>query len=579
MSWVSRFVNVWRRDTVTRDIDEELESHLQEALEHGRGVHEARAALGPALRWREESRDIKLITWLESLLADVRFGWRQLTKNAVASAAAILPLALAIGACGAAFRIADAMLWRPLPVDGADRLFLVSREGMTPEGTFQRFDNCEYPLFRRMREAVDGQAELVAISPAARTDATFGGDADLEKVYRQYVSGWMFDVFGVRPGLGRVLTANDDRIPGAHPVAVLSHDFWTRRFAQDPAVVGRVVRFDRATFEIVGVADRQFTGTDPGNVTDIFVPSMMNPNVGEMNTQWTRAFALVAPGVSVESLRDRLQAIFRAFQTERAATFTGMMRRRIDEIVNRGLVIESAATGASSLKRANEWPLVAVGLLAFVVLLVACTTVANLMTARAAAREREMALRVSIGAGRWRLVQLVLLESAWVAFLASALGAALAWWSAPLLVSRINPPDDPARLVLPADWRVAAFCIATTIGVTCLLGLLPACRASLVKPAGALKGGAAVSRRRLMHALVGAQAAFCMLVLFIAALVVATFVRLTGQPLGFAADRLLTIELVAQPAQPSNVWQQIAGDLRAVPGVDSVGVASHAMLE
>jgi predicted permease len=577
MSWLSRIVNVWRRDKVTRDIDEELESHIQEAIEQGRDVAEARAALGARLQWREESRDIKLMPWLESLLTDARFGWRQLTKNGVTSAAAILSLALAIGACGAAFRIADAMLWRPLPIQSPQRLFHVSREGIGFEGTVQTLDVCEYPLFRRMRDAVAGQAELIAIAPAAPTDAMFVGEAELEKVFRQYVSGWMFDTFGVRSIIGRVLTADDDRTRGAHPVAVLSHDFWTRRFRRDPAVVGRLVRLDRHTYEIVGVADRGFTGTDPGVITEIFVPSMMNPSVGEIHTQWTRAFVVVPPGMSAESVRSRLQPILRAFLLERAATLTRMLRRP-DDFINHQLVIASAANGVSALKRTNRWPLAAVGILAFVVLLVACTTIATLMTARAAAREREMSLRVSIGAGRWRLVQLVLLESAWVALLASILGAVMAWWAAPFLVSRINPPDNPARLVLPADWRVATFGVAITIAVTCLLGLLPAVRASLIVPAGALKSGATASRRRLMHALVGVQAAFCMLVLFIAALVVGTFVRIASQPLGFAPDRLLTVDVVAQPAQPSNVWQHIGSDLRAVPGVESVGLAGQAML-
>ncbi len=581
MSWLWRALNVFHRNHVSREIDEELESHVQDAIESGRDPAEARLALGHPLRLREESRDVKLLSWLESLLADAQFGLRQLTKNPVTSAAAILSLALAIGACGAAFRIADALLWRALPVQASDRLFLLSREGINTVGTLQTLDNCEYPLVQRMREALADKAELIAISPAMRTDVTFGGDADIEKVYRQYVSGWMFDSFGVPPAIGRVLTANDDRTPGAHPVAVLSHDFWTRRFGQDPTIVGRLVRLGRNTHEIVGVADRHFTGTDPGVITDMFVPSAMHPSLREINTQWTRAFVVLQSGVSAESVRDRLQPIVRAFLVERAATLSNsaLALHRRDEFINQRLIIQSAASGVSVLKRTNSWPLTAVGILAFVVLLVACTTVANLMTARAAAREREMALRVSIGAGRGRLVQVVLLESAWVALLAAALGAALAWWSAPFIVSRISPPDNPARLLLPADWRVAAFGVLITTIVTCVLGLLPAFRATLVMPGAVLKSSATGARRPLMHALVGVQAAFCMLVLFIAALVVATFVRLAEQPLGFAPDRLLTIDVVAQPGQPSNVWQQIAGELRAVPGVESVGLAGQAMLE
>src|SRR4029077_8537269 len=159
----------------------------------------------------------------------------------------------------------------------------------------------------------------------------------------------------------------------------------------------------------------------------------------------------------------------------------------------------------------------ALAVLVALVLLIACANVANLLTAQAAARVREMALRVSIGAGRWRLVQLVLVESAWLAFLATAIGALFAWWSAPFIVSMINPPDNPARLALPADWRVLGFALALALGVTFLFGLAPAIRASAVKPVSALKGGEDPhSRRRLMHALIAAQIAFCFLVLFVA---------------------------------------------------------------
>jgi hypothetical protein len=213
------------------------------------------------------------------------------------------------------------------------------------------------------------------------------------------------------------------------------------------------------------------------------------------------------------------------------------------------------------------------------VLLIACANVANLMTAQAAARAREMALRVSIGAGRWRLVQLVLVESAILAFLAAAIGALFAWWSAPLVVSMINPPDDPARLALPADWRVLGFGFALTIAVALLFGLTPALRASAVKPASALKGGEDPhSRRRGMHALIAAQVAFCFLVLFVAGLFAVTFDRLSKQPTGFSAERILTLDAVAKPAQPPVFWNQVAEHLRTVPGVERVALAGWPLL-
>lgn len=190
-----------------------------------------------------------------------------------------------------------------------------------------------------------------------------------------------------------------------------------------------------------------------------------------------------------------------------------------------------------------------------------------------------MALRVSIGAGRGRLVQMVLVESAMLGLYASICGAVFAWWSAPFVVSMINPPDNPARLVLTADWRVFTFGIALTIGVVLLFGLLPALRASAVQPASVLKGGNDPrSRRRAMQSMVAAQVAFCFLVLFTAGLFVATFRGLSRQPLGFSPDRLLVLETTSRPAQPQIYWDQLADHLRAMPGVERVAQAGWPLM-
>src|SRR5204863_1130898 len=161
----------------------------------------------------------------------------------------------------------------------------------------------------------------------------------------------------------------------------------------------------------------------------------------------------------------------------------------LEQFFRERLLLEPAAAGRSNMQRDYRLSLTALGILVALVLLIACANVANLMTAQAAARAREMALRISIGAGRWRLVQMVLVESAWLGFLAAAIGGLFAWWAAPFVAGRINPPDNPARLLLPADWRVLGFGMALALGVTCLFGLAPALRASAIQPASALKGG------------------------------------------------------------------------------------------
>jgi len=581
MSLWSRIANLFRGDGLNREIDEELQSHIEEAIEQGCDPAEARRAFGSALRRSEESRDIRLIPWFDSLRADAVFGWRQLVKRKVTSAAAILSLALAIGSCTAAFRLIDATLWRPLPVAAPDRLYVLSHQSTGPDGKLYTGDACAYPMFRQMRALVRDQAELIAISYAARIDLTYGSDPEMEKAYQQYVSGWMFNSFGVRPALGRLFTESDDLTPGAHPYAVLSYDYWTRRFGQDSSVIGRTFRTGDDLYRIIGVAQAPFTGTTPGTVTDIFVPTMMAKNnaIVRSDYRWFWTFVELKPGVDVSPVRERLRAAFRGFLEESVKSFAGIPKQEMDGYLSQRLLVNPAPAGASGMQKEYATPLTAIGLLVALVLLICCANVANLMTAQAAARQREMALRVSIGAGRGRLVQLLLVECAWLAFLAAGIGACFAWWSAPFVVGMIGTLDNPARLVLPADWRVLGFGVALALGVTCLFGLAPALRASGVKPASALKGGDHMhARPRLMNTLIAIQVAFCFLVLFVAGLCAATSVRLSRQPTGFSGERLLAMETLTARPQPAALWQQVAEHLRTVRGVEAVEISEWPLM-
>jgi predicted permease len=335
---------------------------------------------------------------------------------------------------------------------------------------------------------------------------------------------------------------------------------------------------DNRIFEIVGVAAETFTGVEPGTMTDIFVPMMMK-NVGTLdssNSFWFRTFVRPKPGMAAEPLRQVMQTAYRAFENERQKTYVSFGNRSEDDTT---VFVEPASAGVSTLQKDYRRSLVALGVLVALVLLIACANVANLMTAQAAARARELALRVSIGAGRWRLAQLVLVESAWLSLLAAAIGGLFAWWAATFVVGLINPPDNPARLTLPADWRLFGFGLALTVAVTVLFGLIPALRASNVKPASALKGGEDPhSRRRLMNALIAVQVAFCFLVLFVAGLFAATFDRLSRQQTGFSAERLLTLETVTVRPQPPALWDQVAAHLREVPGVERVALSGWPLM-
>ena len=299
MSMGSRIANVFRGDRLNREIDEELESHVAEAVEQGRDPGEARRALGRMTQHQQQSHDAHVLAWLDTLRADIIFGWRQLKNHKVTTFAAILSLALAIGACTSAFRLIDALLLRPLPVAHADRLYALSRQGIGFNGKFGAYDSWAYPVFTQMRDEAKNQADLIAVSYTVRTDVTYKTDQEMEKANLQYVSGSMFNIFALQPALGRLLSAHDDRTPGAEPYAVISYDYWTRRFARDPHVIGRVLHIGDNSFQIVGVSEKKFTGTEPGTFVDIFVPTMMHHHVSlselDLDSHFRRPATRVLP--------------------------------------------------------------------------------------------------------------------------------------------------------------------------------------------------------------------------------------------------------------------------------------------
>jgi predicted permease len=545
----------------------------------------ARLEFGGLDQVKEDCRDAIVAPWLESLFADAVFGWRQLLKHKTASAAAIFSLALGIGASMAAFRLIDALFLQTLPVANPGRLYILTYEDLTDgeisgSGEISTRDGFDYPGFRLLHAAVKEQAELMAIGVANRIDLTFGADQEIESAWRQYASGLMFGEFGLQPALGRLFTESDDLTPGAHPYAVISYDYWSRRFGKDPGVIGRRFRSGNDVLEILGVAPEGFTGTDPGTFTDMFIPNMMNVPALSGTEGVYRVWASPKPGASLDQIRERLSGAWHSYRQEQVKTWPpDRLKQARDFAVAAPISLERAAAGRSAAQRGYRRPLTIFALLVGLVLLIACANVANLMTAQTAARAREMALRVSIGAGRARLIQLVLMEGAIVAVAASALGLACSHWATPFVVGRLNPLGQPVRLTLPADWRVTAFALALTLAITMLFGLAPALRASSITPASALKGGNDPhGRRRLMNALVAAQVAFCVLVLFVAGLLISTFERMANQPTGFSSARLLTLESTSSAELSIERWYQATRHVRSLPAVESAALAQYALM-
>lgn len=587
MSWLSRFVSVIRSDRLNRDLDDEMRFHLDARTEEytrtGLSIDEARAQArrqfgSPALL-RDASRDIKLLPRLESILRDVSFATRLWRRNKLVTGAALVSLSLAVGACTAAFSLIDALILRMLPVDDPQSLIYVALRVPTEDRDGLAFN---YPLFREMRGASSGEVRLFALSDQTKRDAVFYDRGHAEKVYAQWVSGEAFAILGVKPALGRVLISTDDINPGQHAVAVLSYDFWTRRFGRNPDVLGHWVTIREKPLQIVGVAANGFTGVEPGIMTDVWAPTMMwdDRAIADSGTRWFRIWGRMRAGVAQEQARTVLQTVFTGFAREQAASRPEESPDRLNQLLNTRVHLRSAATGPSGLRQDFARALWVLGAIAALVLFIAAMNVASLLVARAAARQREMALRTSIGAGRGRLIQQAVIESGLLALTSCALGAVFSVVATPKLVEMISTSWTTVRLDVQPDWRALVFLGAMSIFVTFVFGLAPALRAAATPPADALRsgGGRHATAVGSFRPLVAAQIAFSFVVLFVGGLCLTSFVKLLRTDLGFDASDVVLVNVTAsstaQNQEPALVaWISLLERLAQTPGIDSASLS------
>jgi putative ABC transport system permease protein len=598
-SWLSRIANAFRPSGVDRALDEEMTFHIESrvadlvagGMTRDRAEALARRQFGNRLRLREQSRDVKLLPWLDSLVRDVRLGARMLLKNRLVTAAAILSLSLALGACMAAFSLVDALILRPLPVHQPERLIYLTFPGTNPD--LPDSDVFSDPAFVRLRDAGRGRVDLFAVAYPNRPRVTFDvATGERETVRAQFVSSDAFDRLGVGPAAGRLLTLQDDQRPGAHPVAVLSHAFWMQRFGGDPGIIGRwfVVHRPNADrqFQIIGVTEPRFSGMEPGYSTDVWLPyAMQDPSTfGQSTYRALRVIGRLKENVAVEQVQGVLQAAFTTFRREDVVNNFGPNTppERIAHFINTPLYVRPATTGPSPLRARFQRPLWLLTAIAALMLLIAGSNVANLFLARIAAREDEMSLRLSLGAGRGRLIQQLLIETAIVAGAACLVGVMFATVAAPGVVSLLRSTDDPVLLDLRVDWRFVAVISGMTVLSSAWLGLVPALRAARVEPMTALKatGGRTSVSARAMRPFVVIQVAFSLIVLFVGGLLVQSFLKLSSVNPGFDTSDVLLVSWEAvqrmEPDQQRSALLQVLDRLRDVPGVDAVSAAEGNVL-
>jgi predicted permease len=589
MSWWSRVTNVFRSGRLDRELDDEHRFHIEaradeleaQGLSRQAALEQAARRFGPRLALRESSRDVRLAPWLDSLWRDLRFGQRLLRKDAAVSSAAVVSLGLAIGACTAAFSLVDALILRKLPVRDPESLVYLDRAGKP--GDQRSTPTLSYPLFDRVRQAVAPQMETFSMSQQSLRQAVFPDAGGVEEKLRtQFVSGNAFDVLEVTAILGRVLAPSDDVTPGGHQVAVISHAFWKRRLGGNPDALGQWIQLEQQPYQIVGVAQAGFTGAQPGALTDIWVPNMMfqrGESLSSPNWGWLQVWGRLAPGVTRESVQPIVQTVVMNIENEQASGGKSRNQRAAELAID----LFPGGTGISGIRREFGGPLLALAAIVGAVLLIACSNVANLLLARGAARGREMTLRASIGAGRGRLLQQVLVESSVLTLAATVLGLVCAIAAVPLIVGMLTTNENPVYLDTRLDWRVLAFVAALGCLTTVLFGLAPAIRASAASPAAAVAIGdrSQTAGAGMARSLVAAQIGFSLMILFVAALLLRSFDRLLEVDLGFTPGGVALLSVEArdrlEPAQAREVARLLREQVRALPGVESASFSGWAL--
>ncbi len=590
-----------RRRQREEELDAEIRSHLdlaiRDRMERGETAEQARInalrEFGNVGLVKEVTREMWGWASLERLGQDLRFGLRMLRKNPSFSLIAVLTLALGIGANTAIFSLFDALMLRTLPVRQPEQLLLFRRS----EASNRTIHDLAYPMFERLRDQPQVFSEVAANWLIERSETAAKPGADPAQVRVGMASGNYFSTLGVEAVKGRTFTPDDNRVPGGHPVAVISHGYWQRRFAQAPDIVGRTLTLTGATYTIIGVTPRGFTGEWVGRPADLWVPFMMASQVmPEVPGGPSRFPALVIgrlkPGMTAAQAQASSQLIYQQGLMEEAGSNLTPEKRQF--IAQRRIELESASSGYSAQRKALTQPLAILAGMVGLVLLAVCANLANLLLARAAMREREMAVRQALGANRLRIARQLLTESLLLATVGGAVGLLFAFWGTKLLTTMLaagplstGVEDNSVALDLRLDGRVIAcnalLCLLTSL----IFGLAPAFRSSKVALTAALKErGASSGRARfsLGRALVIAQVALSLVLLVGAGLFVRTLRNLQTQDTGFERNNLLLVW--AAPVRTgrtvpalADFAQTVQERLSTLPGVQSASVSTGGLLD
>jgi ABC-type antimicrobial peptide transport system permease subunit len=538
-----------------------------------------RRSFGNATQLQEASRAVWIWPFLETLVQDTRYALRTLRANPGFAATAVLSLALGIGANTAIFSILNAVMLRSLPVEDPHGLVELGSPRSDPAHPLRFFFT--NPIWEQARDHQQAFSGTLAFSED-RFDLAAGGESHFAEGL--WASGDFFRVLGVPAMRGRVFTAADDLHGGGHagPVAVISHGFWKRHFASDPDIVGKTIRLNRHLFTIIGVTPPWFTGLDVDTSYDVAVPIGCEPILHtdhsalvDRDWWWLRILGRLLPGETPQQAEAKMKAL--APQVYRATLSANSDAYGQEEYLQRSLALRPAATGFSDTGSQYRTALFTLMAVVSLVLLIACATIANLLLARAAARQREISIRMAIGAARRRVIRQLMSESLLLSVLGAAGGLLFAVWGSRLLVRFLSTAGNELELDTAPDLRVLAFTMGVAVLTGLLFGLAPALRATSVGPNNALKEharGMTESRFNLGRALITGQVALSLVLLVGAGLFLGTLRNLLNTDLGFNRHNVLLVgadmlQTYVPKDQRPRVYREIVERLRAIPGVSS----------